>query len=81
MSIDGVGVIRFLQHPDAHAVLLHGWMLVGLQLLFSKTEYTAVAKSIGSDIHFVFAKLAVPWPKMTANIISVNHIIRLDIKS
>ena len=34
---------------------------------------TAVAKS--SDIHFVFAKLAGPWHKMTANIISVSHII------
>ena len=39
--------------------------------------HTAVAKSIGSDIHFVFvfAKLAGPWHKMTANIISVSHII------
>ena len=38
-------------------------------------QCTAVAKSIGSNIHFVIAKLAGPWHKMTANIISVNHII------
>ena len=36
---------------------------------------TAVAKSNGSDIPFVFAKLAGPWHKMNANIISVSHII------
>ena len=35
--------------------------------------YTAVATSIGSDIHLVFAKLAGPWHQMTANIISVSH--------
>ena len=45
--------------------------LIKLRLFVS----TAVAKSIGSDIHFVFAKLAGPWHKMTANTISVSHII------
>ena len=37
-----------------------------------------MANSIGSDIHFVFAKLAGPWHKMTANIISVSHISTRD---
>ena len=36
---------------------------------------TAVAKRIGSDIHVVFAKLAEPWHEVTANIVSLSHVI------